>query len=121
MHEHDFDSLKPWRPFTTDETARLEVQWGRLTVLAKGLWGTTNENLERQLLARVPEIPPNFGIADLRKLLYLASLLSQPRPTFVLPMRFSSQPIVVGTKRFTTWEARVEIVRRAIEFLESSS
>jgi hypothetical protein len=27
--------------------------------------------------------------------------------------------IVVGTERFTVWEARREIVRRAIEYLEN--
>lgn len=92
---------------------------GRLAVLAKGLWGSTPQDLERQLLARHPDLPPNFDIADLRKLLYVASLLSQPRAASVLPIRFSSQHIVVGTQRFTTWEARREIVRHAIEFLEN--
>ena len=120
MDEHVFDSLKPWRPFSTYDSACLEVQSGWLTMLAKGLWGTTNENVESQLRAKYPRIPANCTIPDLRKLLQLANVLSQSRRTFVLPKSFSSLSIAAGSQRFTTWEARREIVRRAIEFLEST-
>ena len=119
MDENEFDSLRPWCPFPIDEFQRAQVQFGRLTVLAKALWGDTLDYLERQLIAQYPEIPPNCTVPDLRKLLHLASLLNQPRTKSVFPLRSSSQPIVVGIQRFTTWEARCEIVRRAIEFLEN--
>jgi hypothetical protein len=33
---------------------------------------------------------------------------------------FASPDIFVGAQRFTAWEARCEIIRRAIEYLEKS-
>jgi hypothetical protein len=86
------------------------------------LWGKTADDLKRQLLATRPEIPPGFDLADFRELLEstrtIAADLDKARAAW-LP-RVSSRPVVfIGTQGFTLWEARCEVVRRAIEYLEN--
>lgn len=122
MDGKDFDSLQPFR---TDDAARMNVRWGRSTVLATALWGRTSEDLRRQLLAPHPEIPPGFDLADFRHLQQIAETLSAssgtPRLAWLSPLNTSSATVMVGTQQLTTWEARFEIVRRAIEHLNDPS
>ena len=92
----------------------------RSATLTVGLWGRTPDDLQRQLLAPHPEIPSGFDLDDYRELLRSAEQISVPLidPRYAV-LAFSSQAIFVGTQSFTLWEARCEIVRRAIEYLES--
>ena len=98
----------------------------RIMMLAAKLWGATPEYLEQQLRAPVPEIPSDFDLADFRALERYAQteLISFKRkgPGYSWgPFRFlMDAEIIVGSEHFTWLEARCEIVRRAIEFLESS-
>jgi hypothetical protein len=125
MDEADFDSLTRWRPFGTADVTRAEAQARRTTALSLAL-GKTAEDLQRHLLAPHPEIPPGFDLADFQNLakciLHTAAVLRHPPLGWMssLPYyrAFCSPEVVVGTQHFTAWEARYEIVRRAIEFLE---
>lgn len=99
------------------EDARLR----RCATLGAELWGKTPDDLQRRLLAPHPEIPLGYDLADFRELQQhtqmLSVALSDPRtawlPTWAFPIIF------VGTQEFTVWEARCEVVRRVIEFLEN--
>jgi hypothetical protein len=82
--------------------------------LGVALWGKTPEDLQRRLLAPYPQIPAGCNLADLRKLLQWTSemrsaALALQRKLGALPSALSSASL---------WEARCEIVRRAIEYLE---
>jgi hypothetical protein len=123
MDEEEFDSLKPWRPFGTHDAIRADVQARRCTALGMALFG----DLQRQLLAPHPEIPLGFELADFRELqkstLVIAALLANPRHGWLnsssTVRALTSPTIVVGSQRLTAWEARCEIIRRAIEYLEN--
>ena len=122
MDEHDFDALFPLRPYAPDDLAQAEARHRRTAALGFALWGRNPAHLERQLLAPHPEIPSGFDLADYHTLLRYAELiaraLADPKRTWLLPFARSSAVIAVGTDRFTDWEARCEIVRRAIDYLE---
>ena len=125
MDEEEFDSLRQWRPFGTDDAMRADAQARRCTALGTALFGKTPDDLHRQLLAPYPEIPSGFDLADFRALqksFRIATLLADRRYGWLAssPMtRALSSPIIVlGTQRLTAWEARCEIIRRAIEYLE---
>jgi|SRR5215468_3606679 len=119
MDEQEFDLLLPWRPFGTAEARRLDLRMRRSAALGAKLWGNTTDELKRRLLEGSPEIPAGFDLADLRELLetteQLASALRNPRNELTSRMALASQTIVVGRERYTEWEARCEIIRRAIE------
>jgi hypothetical protein len=126
MDEEEFDALN-LRPFGTEDAIRLEAQVrgdARLRMtLGSALWGRTSGDLRRQLLAPHPEIPAGFDLADFRKLLQwtaqIASAVLVARRTPGLSLAsFSAPTVFVGTQRLTVWEARCEIVRRAIDYLE---
>lgn len=123
MNEEEFDSAMNARPFGTEDAANAEVQIQRTVALGVRLWGRTSEELQRQLLASRPEIPPGFQLSDYRKLLEnvmaLAAASSEARFAWLPRSALFSPAIFVGTRRFTTWEARCEVVRRAIEYLEN--
>lgn len=122
MNEEEFDSLIQGRPFGTADFRRLETQAGRCTHLAVALWGRTFDDLQRQLLAPYPQLPSGFELADFRKLQHWVQLISARCVDlrFALLPRFDlfSSTISIGAQQFTEWEARGEIVRRAIEYLE---
>lgn len=129
MDEHHFDALFPPQPFGTKEAARADAQLRRRTTLGFALWGRTSDDLQRQLLAPHPEIPPGFSLADFRDLLVSAEQLASinvndPRfAAFREWMRTSSLDATIisaGTQRFTFWEARCEVVCRAIAYLEKN-
>jgi hypothetical protein len=123
MTEEDFDPSLNWLPFGTQEAMEAEARFGRVAALAIALWGRTRDHLERQLLSRYPEVPSGFDLADFQKLHQSAQRMStalrDPKSAwFSLNSRNSAPAILVGTQRFTAWEARCEIARRAIEYLE---
>jgi hypothetical protein len=127
MDDQEFDALFP-RPFGREDFERVDAQWGRCATLAVALFGKTEEELQRQLLARHPEIPAGFDLADFRDLERHVQTISglvlgpssDPRMAWLSPWlsHMALMTITVGTERFTVWEARREIVRRAIEYLE---
>lgn len=110
MNEEDFDSSMRGRPFETGDATRADVQMRRNLTLSAALWGRTANDLQRQLLALHPEIPSEFDLIDLREL-KRSGLASDAAAV-------SSLTIVIGNQRFTALEARCEILRRAIKYLE---
>jgi hypothetical protein len=124
MNEEEFDALGPLRHFGVQDAMRVDVQARRCTALSIALWGKTSDDLHRQLLAAYPEIPSGFDLADFRELQKslrtLAACLGHPKlPRLAAIWALYSPSILVGTQRLTPLEARCEIVRRAIEYLEN--
>lgn len=128
MDEQEFDALFH-RPFGKADFQRADAQWGRSAMLASALFGRTPEDLRRQLVASHPQIPSGFELADFRYLEQHVQTISglvlsgssNPRMASLSPWltRFASATITIGGQRYTVWEARCEIVRRAIEYLQS--
>ena len=122
MDEAEFDSLMQSRPFGREDAMRADAALRRRSTLGLALWGRTSADLQRQLLAVHPEIPSGFNLDDLRDLERsihtISSFLSDPRFAWLSHLAFCSWVISAGTQHFTAWEARCEIVRRAIEYLE---
>lgn len=116
MDEEDLDLLIGGRPFGTADAMLLDVQARRCTALGIALWGTTSAGLQRQLLEPYPEIPSGFDLADFRRLHRSAHTISTS--SWLTHVARSSAIIFVGSQSFSEWEARCEIVRRAIEYLE---
>jgi hypothetical protein len=125
MDEQEFDSLFPPRPFGTAEAMQAEARLRRCGTLGLALWGTTSDDLRRQLLAPYPEIPSGFDLEDFceqqRTAQLISSALASSRNAWLapFPLATSSPAIFVGTQRFTPWEACCEILRRVIEHLEN--
>jgi hypothetical protein len=125
MNEEEFDllGLRPWGTTGASQAEALWLHRSKLmATLGAALWGKTADDLKRQLLATRPEIPPGFDLAHFRELLVstqtIAADLDKARAAW-LP-RVSSLPVIfIGTQGFTLWEARCEVVRRAIEYLEN--
>lgn len=117
MQEQDSDWLFQLRPYGTKEAMRAE----RWMTLALALFGESMEALQRQLFATSPEIPSGFDLSDFQELLQFLQLASinanSPRSAWAHP--WPPPTLLVGSQRLTLWEARCEIVRRAIEYLES--
>jgi len=128
MDEREFDALFQ-QPFGKADFQRADAQWGRSATLASALFGRTPEDLRRQLVASHPQIPSGFELADFRNLAQhvqtisglVFSRSSNPRMAWLSPWltQFASAIITIGGQRYTVWEARCEIVRRAIAYLES--
>ena len=128
MDEQEFDAVFQ-QPLGTKDAARVETQMRRRMTLAIALSGRTPDDLKNQLLRPYPEIPPGFDLADFRGLERLiqtildlvSGALSERRKGWLSfwPIPLAADSIVVGTQRFTIWEARLEIIRRAIEYLEN--
>jgi hypothetical protein len=115
MDEEEFEAFLQPRPFGTEEAKRADLQYRRSISLAATVWSKTADDLRRQLLAPSPEIPPGFGLADFEDLLRITEQLTAAMSR----MAFASEAIVIGTQRYTEWEARCEIIRRAIKYLEN--
>ena len=102
---------------------RVEAQMRRCSALGRALWGRNAADLQRQLLAPHPEIPLGFDLSDfwhlLRSARQIAEALRDPKRACLIPSARSSASISIGARQFTEWEARCEIVRRAIDYLES--
>jgi hypothetical protein len=127
MNEEEFDALMKSRPFGTGDVVRWETELRASTSLVMKLgvelWGKGPEAAQSQLLASHPEIPVGFDLADFRKLLQwtakMASAVSALQQMRAMPpSMLPSQTVFVGAEGLTLWEARHEIVRRAIEHLE---
>jgi hypothetical protein len=128
MDEQEFDALFR-RPFGKEDFHRADARWGRSATLACALFGRTPEDLRRQLVASLPKIPSGFDLADFRDLErhvqtisgLVLSGSSNPRMAWLSPWftQFASASITADGQCYTVWEARCEIVRRAIEYLES--
>jgi hypothetical protein len=121
MEEKEFDSLRLWRQFEFQDAQH----GGRLVAFALALWGRTPEDLRRQLLAPTPEVPPGCGLANLKQLEQQARLILAHYtkkvakfPT-ILSQLHPNELIVVGGKSFNVLEARCEVGRRAIQYLEN--
>jgi hypothetical protein len=123
MDEEELDSMLRSRPFTTADVVRFEAQAGHLARVGRRLWGRTSADLQRQLLERRPEIPSGVELADLRDLQAwvqeFVDALSDPKRPWLLGFARSTPVIAAGDRRFTEWEARLEVVRRAIEYFET--
>ena len=125
MDEEEFDAAMQARkaqPYGTRDTLRLENHRRRLSALEMALWGRSPADLQRQLAGRYPEIPEGYDLADYhevyRQLRALAAVMRNSKHGWASPIARLGATIVVGGARITEWEARCEIVRRAIEFLE---
>ena len=127
MDEEDFDAFMKLRPFGTEDAMRWDAQVrsdvGLSITLGSALWGKTPDDLQRQLIAPHPEIPPGFGLADFRKLLQWTAQMTSAIVEFqrlrgLSPAVLPPPTVFVGTQGFTVWEARREIVRRALDHLE---
>jgi hypothetical protein len=121
MDEQEFDSLFR-QPFGVEDAMRADARWRRCVPLGVALWGRTSGDLQRQLLAPHPEIPAGFDLDDFRELQRSAQIvsygLSSRRFAGASPA-WAPPTVSVGSQRFTVWEARGEVVRRAIEYLEN--
>lgn len=115
MDEEEFEALIQPRPFGTEDAKRADLQYRRSLSLSATLWGKTADDLRRQLLASAPEIPSGFGLADFEDLLRI----TEPLAAAMSRMVFAFEAIVIGTQKYTEWEARCEIIRRAIKYLEN--
>jgi hypothetical protein len=122
VDEEEFDRLMQGRPFGTKDFKIVEADARRRGKLSVALWGTSSADLQRQLLKRYPEIPSGFGLEDFRRLHWdaqtIATMLSDPRFGGFSVLGGSGATIFAAGESFTEWEARCEIVRRAIEYLE---
>ena len=127
MDEQEFDALFQ-RPYGTEDFRRENAQWGRSATLACALFGRTPEDLRRQLVGSRPGIPAGFDLSDFRDLERHVQTISglvltgssNPKMAWLSPWltQFASATITVHGRGYTVWEARCEIVRRAIEYLE---
>lgn len=123
MDEREFDLLMQRRPYGTEDVMRADAQLLRIFTLGAALWGRTSDDLQRQLQVPHPEMPPDIGLTDLRELLrsievMLATFHDEKNALASISIALSSPTISIGSQRFTAWEARCEIVRRAIKYLE---
>lgn len=127
MTEDEFDALIRSRSFRTNDAINTETQilhgMTLISTLGVALWGKTEDDLKRQLLKPHPEIPPGFDLADFRKLLHTcaqmaAAITGIQKVTGRAHMAPWSNSIQVGSEGFTVLEARCEVVRRVIDYLE---
>jgi len=113
MDEDEFDSAIRARPYRLEDAMQAEARSRRISTLGVALWGTSSADLQRQLLVKYPEIPPGYELADFH------ALLRNVQAILAFPYARLSATIFVGAQEFTQWEARCEIVRRAIDYLEN--
>jgi hypothetical protein len=126
MDEENYFESRNWQPFGTKDAARIEAQLRRCSALSEALWGSRSEHLERQLQLPHPEIPSDFALADFRELLKYMDLttrfasrdLSNRHYSWARSWSEFSQTVSVGAEQLTRWDARREVVIRAIEYLQ---
>lgn len=127
MTEDEFDALMRARSFGTKDAIRAEDRLHRgmtlLTTLGRALWGTDESDAQHQLLRSLPEIPAGFDLTDFQELQRIAVLMASESAGTLKALGLShlapwSRTIVAGTQKLTLWEARCEIVRRAIDYME---
>jgi hypothetical protein len=125
MDNDELGWISKLQAFGTTDAAQWEARLGRCASLGHALWGRTAEDLRHQLQKSYPDIPRGFDLADFQLLLRESSRLASmnpddPRNAWARPMLLVNKSISVGTQRFSEWEARAEIVRRAIKFLDGN-
>ena len=123
MDKDELGWISKLQPFGTAEAAEWNAQLGRCDLLGKALWGRNTEDLRHQLQKSHPDVPPGFDLADfqflLRESFRLASLdLDDPKNAWIRPKLVHAGTVRVGSQQLTEWEARAEIVRRAIDYLK---
>jgi hypothetical protein len=120
VDEEEFASFRDWEPFGSADAKRVEAEAVRCGLLAAALWGANANDLQLQLLAPHPEIPAGFGLADLRRLSVqtTALRLKSARHAWVAGLGVSAPAIFAGDRQYSAREARWEILRRAIDYLE---
>lgn len=125
MDEQEFDALFPYRSFGSKEATEQDGRLRRCSTLAIALFGKTSDDLRQQLLASHPKIPHGFSLSAFRylqKQTERALAIDPTSPRFARSSIFqllASRTISVGAQRYSMLEARYEIVRRAIDFLEN--
>lgn len=127
MNEQEFDAAREWRSFGAQDGMKFEQKLERLATLGLALWGRTPDELRRQLTAEHPTIPTGCSITDLQDLLGQArTLLSAYRTAdhnvrifLNRTLKAEGDVIEIGSESFTVLEARHEVARRAIEWLEN--
>jgi len=119
MDEEEFDSLIQAGSFTTRDATLLDAKLRRRTMLGLALWGRTLDDLKRQLIASHPEIPEGVDVAELRELHQHLQNIPDTLKNRLSGSAIFSATVSIGTQRFSAWEARCEVVRRALEYLES--
>jgi hypothetical protein len=100
------------------------MQGRRCSALGNALWGRTLDDLRLRYLASSPEIPPGYGLNDFYELLRtvqnVCDDIGDPRKEWLTRVPHVTETLSIGAQTLNAWEARREIVRRAIEFLESA-
>lgn len=123
MNEEEFDSLLQSKPFTAKDAAQRDIQARRCMILATALWGRTVDDLRRQFLAPHPEVPLGYNLNDFHELLRtiqnICDDIGNSRKDWLTRLPQFTQTFSIGTRSVNAWEARREVVRRAIEFLEN--
>jgi hypothetical protein len=123
MTEEEFDSWLPGRPFQRQDLTQAEADASRFTMLGVALWGKTRADLERRLDAPRPEIPHGCTLEELRRmqdyLRRLSAAASKTQNAWLTPLTLCSAGLLAGSPKFTELEGRLEVVRRAIEYLEN--
>lgn len=114
MDEHEFFAQHPLRPWTRSDFENALPSAPAFWLCAR-LWGDVGR-MTRQLIANSPEIPMGLGLPELRTLERMLVHFGGSWPA--TPEIPKDSVIIVGGLSYTIWEARYEIVRRAIEFLE---
>jgi|SRR5579862_5638260 len=114
MNEHEFFAQHPMRPWKRSDFENALPSAPAFWLCAK-LWGDV-ERMTRQLLANSPEIPVGLGLPELRTLEGMLVRFGESWPA--TPGIPKDSVLMIGGLCCTMWEARYEIVRRAIEFLE---
>ncbi len=115
MDEQEFDS-RFQRPFAREDAIQADARTRRCTALAVALWGNA-DYLQRQLLAPHPEVPSGFELADFRELQQRVLIFQSFWSNRDLARR--RFPMFMGAQHPELWEARREVLRRAIEYLEN--
>jgi hypothetical protein len=114
MNEHEFFAQHSMRTWKRSDFENALPSAPAFWLCAK-LWGDV-ERMTRQLLANRPEIPTGLGLPELRALERMLVYFGRAWPA--TPGIPKDSVIIAGGLSYTMWQARYEIVRRAIEFLE---
>lgn len=109
MDDSPFDSWQPW-------TGAAFVSHTYTLTLSTKLWGDA-ENMKRQLFAPRPIVPEGLGLAELHFLERVAFAFLQMKDRAPIPGFIKGMTIIAAGRRWSIFEARYEIVRRAIESL----
>jgi hypothetical protein len=113
MDEQEFFSSNRFRALRPSDLEDFQ----RLMILGTKLWGDI-QYLTHQLLAPSPEIPDGVGLRELLTLARWAKMCLDlgDRAAFLPVPR--GTVVTVGGRRFSFYEARYEVVKRAIASIE---